>query len=97
MADQRPRSRVLYGAEDRRDRCEITAKLPELLIVAGTAQQNSSCATNERWLTSARGLVSYTVPKIDAIAARSRPSCLSCSSWRAPHSKTRRARRTSDG
>ncbi len=50
-----------------RDNCEITAKLPELL---GT-QQVSSCKVDERWLTSARGLVSYVVPKIDVLVSAS--------------------------
>ncbi len=47
-----------------RDFCEVTAKLPELLIVLGTYQQIGSCKVDERWLTSARGLVSYTLPKV---------------------------------
>jgi hypothetical protein len=50
-----------------RDICEITAKLPELL----GSQQVSSCKVDERWLTSARGLVSYTVPKIDVLVSAS--------------------------
>jgi hypothetical protein len=54
-----------------RDYCEITAKLPELLNVLGTYQQTGSCKVDERWLTSARGLVSYTLPKIDVLISAS--------------------------
>jgi hypothetical protein len=50
-----------------RDNCEITANLPELLLVFGTNSQVSSCHVTERWLTTVRGLVSYTVPKIDVL------------------------------
>jgi hypothetical protein len=48
-----------------RDNCEITAQLPELLIVAGVQQPISSCHVEEPWLAAWRGLVNYTVPKID--------------------------------
>ena len=55
-----------------RDICDITAKLPELLIVPFVnTQQTSSCKVDERWLTSARGLVSYVVPKIDVLVSAS--------------------------
>ncbi len=53
-----------------RDICDITAKLPELLIGL-TTQQTGSCKVDERWLTSARGLVSYIVPKIDVLVSAS--------------------------
>jgi hypothetical protein len=48
-----------------RDQCEITAKVPELLLVAGVWQQASACHVTEPWLTQIRGLATYTVPKID--------------------------------
>ena len=48
-----------------RDNCEVIAKLPELLSVLGVAQQTTSCAVNEPFLTTLRGLVSYVIPKID--------------------------------
>jgi hypothetical protein len=48
-----------------RDNCEVTAKLPELLIVLGTQQAISSCHVEEPWLAAWRGLATYTVPKID--------------------------------
>jgi hypothetical protein len=55
-----------------RDICQITAKLPELLITPFVnTQQTSSCKVDERWLTSARGLVSYVVPKIDVLVSAS--------------------------
>ena len=48
-----------------RDNCEITSKVPELLIVLGVQQAISSCHVEEPWLPAWRGLVNYTVPKID--------------------------------
>jgi hypothetical protein len=56
-----------------RDNCEITAKLPEILLVGipPTYQQVGSCKVDERWLTSARGLVSYTIPKWDILISGS--------------------------
>jgi hypothetical protein len=48
-----------------RDNCAVIAKLPELLNVFGVAQQTTSCAVNEPFLTTLRGLVAYTIPKID--------------------------------
>jgi hypothetical protein len=55
-----------------RDQCEILAALPE--------NQNGridSCAVTEKWLTTARGLVSYTIPKVDVLVSavlRSNPN-----------------------
>jgi hypothetical protein len=54
-----------------RDNCEITAKVPELLSVAGVWQQPSSCHVTEPWLTQVRGLATYVVPKIDVQLAAS--------------------------
>jgi len=48
-----------------RDNCDITSKVPELLIVAGVQQAISSCHVEEPWLPAWRGLVNYTIPKID--------------------------------
>jgi hypothetical protein len=44
-----------------RDTCALFGRLPEL---AGT-QPISACSVTEPWMTQARGLVSYTVPKAD--------------------------------
>jgi hypothetical protein len=52
-----------------RNTCEITAALPELLLVVGTNQQISSCDVQEKWLTTVRGLATYTVPKIDVLVS----------------------------
>ena len=46
-----------------RDLCEIWAALPELV---GSAQ-TTACHIEEKWLTSFRGLVSYTIPKVDVL------------------------------
>lgn len=48
-----------------RDSCEITAALPETLLVAGVWQQSASCKVTETWQTQVRGLAAYTIPKAD--------------------------------
>jgi len=48
-----------------RDNCEVTAAQPELLTVLGVQQAISSCHVQEPWLWAWRGLINYTVPKID--------------------------------
>jgi hypothetical protein len=48
-----------------RNNCEITALLPETL---GTAQVGS-CDVTEPWLTTLRGLASYTVPRADVLVS----------------------------
>ena len=56
-----------------RDNCEVTTKLPELLLtgVPATWQQPESCRVVEPWLTQVRGLAAYTVPKIDVAVSAS--------------------------
>jgi hypothetical protein len=57
-----------------RDFCEVTEKLPELYTTAGAMfanQQLGQCAVSEDWLTSIRGLASYTLPKIDVLVSGS--------------------------
>jgi hypothetical protein len=54
-----------------RDNCEITAKVPELLLTLGTWQQASACHVTEPWLTQIRGLATYVVPKVDVQVAAS--------------------------
>ena len=44
-----------------KDICAVTAKLPELL----GSQQISSCKVDEQWMWNWRGLIAYTVPKVD--------------------------------
>jgi hypothetical protein len=50
-----------------RDNCEITAKVPEVLLsgVPAAWQQIASCHVAEPWLTQIRGLATYVVPRID--------------------------------
>jgi hypothetical protein len=55
-----------------RDNCAVTEKVPELFVTVGSAfanQQVGSCAVTEDWLTSFRGLLSYTLPKIDVLVS----------------------------
>jgi hypothetical protein len=44
-----------------RDDCEVQARLPENV----GAEQLSSCRVEEPWITTFRGLISYTIPRID--------------------------------
>src|SRR5690606_8662860 len=44
-----------------RNNCEITQALPEIL----GSNRVDSCDVREDWITSFRGLASYTVPKVD--------------------------------
>jgi hypothetical protein len=50
-----------------RNNCDVTRALPELL---GTARVDS-CDVTEEWTTTFRGLVSYTLPKIDVLVSAS--------------------------
>jgi hypothetical protein len=50
-----------------RDNCEVTAKVPELLL----GQQREACKVVEPWLTQVRGLASYSIPKIDVLVSAS--------------------------
>jgi hypothetical protein len=52
-----------------RDTCDITADLPELLLLVTTSQQISSCDVREKWLTTVRGIATYTVPKVDVLVS----------------------------
>ena len=52
-----------------RDTCDVTDDLPELLNVVGTSQQITSCDIREKWLTTVRGIGTYTVPKIDVLVS----------------------------
>jgi hypothetical protein len=55
-----------------RDYCDVAAKLPELYTTGGSVlvnQQVNQCAVTEAWLTSLRGLASYTVPKVDILVS----------------------------
>src|SRR6266853_2958451 len=57
-----------------RDYCAVMQKLPETYVTAGSVlanQQVAACAATEPWLTTVRGLVSYTVPKIDVLVSSS--------------------------
>jgi hypothetical protein len=60
------------GGRGVRDYCEVAEKLPELYTAAGSIlanQQVASCAISEDWLTSVRGLASYTVPRVDVLVS----------------------------
>src|SRR4029079_3407405 len=57
------------GGRGVRDYCDVAEKLPEMYNAGGMfgGQQLGQCATSEDWLTSWRGLASYTVPRIDVL------------------------------
>ena len=58
------------GGRGVRDYCDVAEKLPELYVTAGSIlanQQIGSCYIAEDWLTSIRGLASWTVPKFDVL------------------------------
>jgi len=60
----------LSGGRGVRDYCDVAEKLPELYVTAGSIlanQQISSCYIAEDWLTSLRGLASWTIPKLDVL------------------------------
>jgi len=59
------------GGRGVRDYCDVAEKLPEMYGGGGmfANQQLGQCATSEDWLTSWRGLASYTVPKIDVLVS----------------------------
>ena len=62
------------GGRGVRDYCAVAEELPELYTTAGALlanQQVGSCAISEDWLTSIRGVVSYTVPKVDVLVSGS--------------------------
>jgi hypothetical protein len=50
-----------------RNTCNVTRALPELL---GSSRVDS-CDVTENWVTSFRGLASYTLPKIDVLVSAS--------------------------
>jgi hypothetical protein len=57
-----------------RDYCAVANKLPQLYATAGAllnSQQVGACAVSEDWLTSIRGLASYTIPRIDILVSGS--------------------------
>ena len=63
----------LSGGRGVRDYCDVSEKLPEMYGAGGmfAGQQLGQCAVSEDWLNSLRGIVSYTVPKIDVLVSGS--------------------------
>ena len=62
----------MSGGRGVRDYCAVAEKLPELYVTAGSLlvnQQIASCAISEDWLTSIRGLATYTIPRIDVLVS----------------------------
>jgi hypothetical protein len=60
----------MSGGRGVRDYCDVAEELPELYVTAGSIvanQQIGSCYIAEDWLTSIRGLASWTVPKFDVL------------------------------
>jgi hypothetical protein len=61
-----------------RDYCPVADKLPELYVVPAVPpisilsnQQVAACAVTEPWLWGLRGLVSFTIPKVDVLVSSS--------------------------
>ena len=54
-----------------RDLCDVWAALPELVTPAapGTSQQVTACKVDEEWQMNWRGLVTYTIPRIDVLVS----------------------------
>ena len=62
----------MSGGRGVRDYCAVAEKLPELYTTAGSLlvnQQIASCAISEDWLTSVRGLATYTIPRVDLLVS----------------------------
>jgi hypothetical protein len=62
------------GGRGVRDYCAVANKLPEIYTTTGAllnSQQVGACAVSEDWLTSIRGLASYTVPRLDILVSGS--------------------------
>jgi hypothetical protein len=59
------------GGRGVRDYCDVTEKLPEMYGAGGmfANQQLGACAVSEDWLTSVRGLASWTIPRIDVLVS----------------------------
>jgi Carboxypeptidase regulatory-like domain len=61
-----------------RDYCQVVEKIPETYLVPAvpatsflSQQQVAACAVTEPWLWGVRGLVSFTIPKIDVLVSSS--------------------------
>jgi hypothetical protein len=52
-----------------RDLCDVWAALPELTLSVTTWQQTSACKIDEEWQMNWRGLVTYTIPRIDVLVS----------------------------
>src|SRR5215510_2354108 len=53
-----------------RDYCAVTDKVPEIFVTPLSVlnmAQTAACAVTDPWLTTYRGLVSYTIPKVDLL------------------------------
>jgi hypothetical protein len=64
----------MSGGRGVRDYCAVTNKLPELYTTAMAMfvnQQLGACAVSEDWLTSVRGLASYTIPRLEILVSSS--------------------------
>jgi hypothetical protein len=56
------------------DYCKVTEKLPETYVTPASVlinEQVDACNITEPWLTTYRGLVAYTIPKIDVLLSGS--------------------------
>lgn len=53
----------------RRNTCALWEARPQFAFTGTTAQRLDACDVTEPWLTSLRGLASYSIPKIDVLAS----------------------------
>ena len=56
-----------------RDNCQVAEKVPEAILATvffgTTYQPQTSCNVAEPWITTFRGLVTYTIPKVDVLVS----------------------------
>src|SRR5207253_416584 len=51
------------------DMCDIVSKFPDIFISGSTVTPQSYCHVEGAWLTQAKFLAAYTVPKIDLLVS----------------------------
>lgn len=73
--------------------CEVTPLYNNVMMGTLTGPNTRGCNNVEPWQTTLRGLVSYTVPKIDVLVStvlRSQPASAITANWQVPNSEIAR-------